>query len=169
MNRRTFLSAAIAMLAWCGARLRPRSPAATTPSWRFSDVPVSWELSWSGRIVRQARALPGQKQACCACVGVNAAAFAEPHGCPYSSEDNMGRTPIQGSPERAYLEYMAREHPHPEFQHSEYHVLRRLKSGELAVDEVYIRLATADEIDVPGGAYAGGRGEAFAQFISVLA
>lgn len=170
MNRRSFLSAT-ALFAWCGSLMpwRTRSPA-TSPTWHFSDEAVSWDLAWSGRIVRQPSLLAGQKEQCCGCGG--SFSSPRPHDrCPHhlDGENTMGRTPIPGSPERAYLEYVAQHHPHPEYAHSEYHVLRRLKSGELSVDDVYIRLTSAEEIDAPGSAYAGSRGEAFAPYISVMA
>lgn len=156
MNRRSFV---LGLCAGALGGLRRRS----SPGWVFLDRPVDWVLR-PGRIVRQPSLLRGQREACCSCGSPGVLHV----GPCWETECSVGRTPVLGSAERAYLEYMATHHPQPH-PHSETHVLRRLRSGELGVDDVYIQLVSADEIDAPGSPYAGGRGEAFAKCITVLA
>lgn len=193
MNRRSFLQTALGSLGLAATAKASPEPARSEAmhahpiDWP-EPSPASWPASpdvftaedlvrmplpWSGRIVRQPTRIAGQKEKCCACNLDVEHPWAEVHdnrgGCPYGmGEPSWGRSPVVGSPERAYLEYMAAHYPHPENEHSDFHVLRRLESGELTPDDVYLRLVSAEEIDQPGSAYAGGRGEAYCSHITVL-
>lgn len=124
---------------------------------------------WTGRIVRQASPLPGQREACCDGCEEDGASFECAYG-HWPEGHPIGRTPVHGSPERAYLELMAKEHPHPEYSFSESHILRRLDDNDLRIDDVLIRLVSAEEIDAPGSPYQGGsRDHAFADYVSTFA
>lgn len=163
MHRRHFVQAALAFVAALFGRLFPRW-ARRLPAPDGSPMVVRW----SGRIVPLPWLLNGQRERCCEAEGPDLRDCSRVVHAP--GEHVWGRTPVHGSPERAYLEYMAKNHPQPEEKHSDSSTLRRLDRGELAVDDVYIHLVSAEEIDTDEhGFYAGGRREAYADYISVLA
>lgn len=160
MNRRSFVSGLLGLGAGVAAGVRR-----LTPDWCFLNIPVGWTvLPGRKRIVRQATAIEGQQEACLSCGGPRVLHV----GPEWGPDCTVGRTPVPGSVEMAHLEYMATHHPQ-RHTYSETNTLRRLESGELAVDDVYIRLVSAEEIDAPGSPYAGSRDEAFAEWITVLA
>ena len=147
MNRRSFFST---LAASAGVALVARY-----------DAVVPAPAPWSGRIVRLPEPLIGQREICCWCCTHECA------GC--DTIPSVGRMPIAGSPERAYLHYMASLRPDAQEPLSDAQIVRRLSSGQITVEDVYIRLVSAEEIDAPDSPWSGLRNEAFATHVTLLA